>query len=93
MADWLKILQEQTVTGDQMWRDVPVMLSDPEITTAQVKTLFQALEKQAEFSEQLKTALETLGYDFAIVDAAETLVERYVELAASAGERLKGMRG
>ena len=41
LTDWLEILREQTATGDQMARDVPKMLADPEITQEQVKALFQ----------------------------------------------------
>lgn len=92
MADWLKILDEQRTTGDQMLREVPRMLADPHISADQVKALFQALEKQAEFAEQLRQALEMLGHDFDVVDAAGTLEERYDELAASAAEKLKAMR-
>ena len=92
-TDWLKILDEQTSLGDEMRRDVPKMLSDPAITVEQVKALFQALEKQAEFIEKLRAALEGFDYDFDIVDAAGVLEERYVDLAASVAEKLKGMRG
>lgn len=93
MTDWLEILREQTATGDQMARDVPKMLADPEISREQVKALFGALEKQAEFVEILTAALEKFGYDFAIIKAAETLEERYADLAAAAAEKLKGMLG
>lgn len=93
MADWLKILDEQTRLGDEMARDVPSMLSDPDIGPVQVGALFKALEKQAAFAEDLKAALEKLDYDFDVVDAADRLADRYVELAASAAEKLKTMRG
>ena len=93
MTDWLEILREQTATGDQMARDVPKMLADPQISREQVKALFGALEKQAEFVEILTAALEKFGYDFAIIKAAETLEERYADLAAAAAEKLKGMLG
>ena len=92
MTDWLKILKEQKQEGDRVRREVPKMLSNPDITVEQVKALFQALEKQAEFVEKLKAALEGLGYDFDVVDAADRLEDRYVNLAASAAERLKSMR-
>jgi hypothetical protein len=93
LTDWLEILREQTATGDQMARDVPKMLADPQIGRDQVKALFGALEKQAEFVEILTAALEKFGYDFAIIKAAETLEERYADLAAAAAEKLKGMLG
>ena len=93
MADWLKILKEQAETGEEMQREVPKMLADPEISADQVKKLFAALEKQAQFAEQLKQALEALGHDFAVVDQAGALEESYSELAATAAEKLKGMRG
>lgn len=93
MTDWLEILRGQTATGDQMARDVPKMLADPEITRDQVKALFRALEQQAEFVEILIAALEKFGYDFTIIEAAETLEERYADLAASIAEKLKGMTG
>jgi len=93
LTDWLEILREQTATGDQMARDVPKMLADPEISREQVKALFGALEKQAEFVEILTAALEKFGYDFAIIKAAETLEERYADLAAAAAEKLKAMLG
>jgi hypothetical protein len=58
LTDWLEILKEQAETGDQMARDVPKMLADTEITQEQVKALFAALEKQAQFVELLTAALE-----------------------------------
>ena len=93
LTDWLEILKAQAETGDQLARDIPNMLSDPEITREQVKALFGALEKQAQFVELLIAALEKFGYDFEIIKAAETLEERYADLAASVAEKLKGMMG
>jgi hypothetical protein len=93
LTDWLEILKEQAETGDQMARDVPKMLSDTEITQDQVKALFAALEQQAQFVELLTAALEKFGYDFEIIKAAETLEERYADLAAAVAEKLKGMMG
>jgi hypothetical protein len=91
LTDWLEILREQTETGDQLARDVPKMLAEPEISRDQVKALFGALEKQAQFVELLIAALEKFGYDFEIIKAAETLEERYADLAAAVAEKLKGM--
>ena len=93
MADWLKILDDEIRAGNAMRKQVPKMLSDPEITLDQVAALFDALEEQAQFVEKLKTALEALGHDFPVVDKARALENRYVDLAASAAERLKEMRG
>jgi hypothetical protein len=92
LTDWIGILKEQTVNGDQMGREVPKMLANPDISEAQVKTLFAALEQQAEFAEKLRLALEKFGHDFPIIKAAERLEERYADLAASAAEKLKAMR-
>ena len=93
MTDWPKILEDEIRAGDKMRRQVPKMLADPSISVEHVKALFDALEKQAQFSEKLKTALEALGHDFPIVDKATRLEERYVELAANVAEKLKVMRG
>jgi len=92
LTDWLEILKEQTKTGEQMGRDVPKMLANPDISEEQVKTLFSALEQQADFVEKLRVALEKFGHDFSVVKAAERLEESYADLAASAAEKLKGMR-
>ncbi|RWO09752.1 MAG: hypothetical protein EOS07_11950 [Mesorhizobium sp.] len=92
MTDWIEILKEQTATGDQMSREVPQMLANPDISEAQVRTLFSALEKQAEFVEKLRMALERFGHDFSVIKAAERLEERYADLAASVAEKLKAMR-
>jgi hypothetical protein len=92
LTDWVEILKQQTATGDQMGREVPQMLANPDISEAQVKTLFSALEKQAEFVEKLRMALEKFGHDFSIIKAAERLEERYADLAASVAEKLKAMR-
>jgi hypothetical protein len=92
LTDWVAILKEQTATGDQMSREVPQMLANPDISEAQVKTLFAALEKQAEFVEKLRMALEKFGHDFPVIKAAERLEERYADLAASVAEQLKAMR-
>ncbi|MBZ9807555.1 hypothetical protein LB542_13955 [Mesorhizobium sp. BR1-1-9] len=92
MTDWIEILKQQTTIGDQMSREVPQMLANPEISEAQVKTLFSALEKQADFVEKLRMALEKFGHDFAVIKAAERLEERYADLAASVAEKLKAMR-
>ena len=93
MTDWIEILKEQTATGDQMSREVPQMLANPDISEAQVRTLFSALEKQAEFVENLRMALEKFGHDFSVIKAAERLEERYADLVVSAAEKLKAMRG
>lgn len=93
MADWLKILDDEIKAGNKMRKQVPKMLSDPEITIDQVKALFAALEQQAQFVEKLKAALETMGHDFPVVDKARALEGRYVDLAATAAEKLKEMRG
>lgn len=88
MTDLLEILREQRETGMRMAEDVPRMLADPEITTEQIKTLFKALEKQAEFTENLAGVLEEGGFDFEIIKAAENLEDLYAELAAAVAELL-----
>ena len=92
LTDWIAILKEQTATGDRMSREVPPMLDDPAISETQVRTLFTELEKQADFTEKLRMALEKSGHDFTVVKAAERLEERYADLAASVAEKLKAMR-
>ncbi len=92
MADWLTILNNEIRTGNAMRKQVPKMLADPAISVEQVKLLFEELEKQAEFVEKLKAGLEALGHDFAIVDKATALENRYADLAASTAEKLKTMR-
>lgn len=92
LTDWIAILREQTATGDRMGREVPPMLDDPAISETQVRTLFSALEQQADFAEKLRMALEKFGHDFPVVKAAERLEERYADLAASVAEKLKAMR-
>ena len=68
------------------------MLDDPAISESQVRALFAELEKQADFTEKLRMALETSGHDFAVVKAAERLEDRYADLAAVAAVKLKAMR-
>lgn len=92
MTDWLEILKQETATGERMEREVPDMLAHPEISEEQVRTLFAALDKQAEFAEKLKQALEKFGHDFPVIIAAERLEERYADLAAIVAEKLKAMR-
>ena len=91
-TDWLKILDEEIKIGNKMRKIVPNVLSDPDISLDQVKALFAELEKQAQFVEKLKAALEALGHDFPVVDKARALETRYVDLAESAAEKLKDMR-
>ena len=91
-TDWLKILDEEIRAGNKMRKIVPKMLSDPDSAVAPVKALFSELEKQAEFVEKLKAALEGMGHDFPVVDKATALETRYADLAASAAEKLKEMR-
>ncbi len=93
MADWLKILDDEIRAGNKMRKQVPKMLSDPEITLDQVTALFGALEKQAQFVEKLKAALEALGHDFPVVDKARALEGRYVDLAATRGGKAEGNAG
>ncbi len=93
MADWLNILDEEIKAGNKMRKQVPKMLSDPEITLDQVKALFAALEQQAQFVEKLKAALESMGHDFPVVDKARALEAHYADLAATAAEKVKEMRG
>jgi hypothetical protein len=92
VADWLKILDDEIRAGNKMRKVVPKVLSDPDISLDQVKALFAELEKQAQFVEKLKAALEALGHDFPVVDKARALETRYADLAASAAEKLKEMR-
>lgn len=91
MTDWLKILDEQERLGNELGKQVPTTLANPDIEAAQVKVLFQELEKQADFADKLRQALEAMGHDFNVVDKAAALEERYADLAASAAERLKGL--
>jgi hypothetical protein len=91
VTDWLAILEEQTATGETMAREVPDMLGNPDISERQVRTLFSALETQADFAEKLRMALETSGHDFPVIEAAERLEERYADLAAVVAEKLKAM--
>jgi hypothetical protein len=89
LTDWLDILKQQTATGDQMAQEVADMLAKPDLSEAQAKMLFSALEKQADFVEKLTMALEKFGHDFPVIQAAERLEERYGDLAASVAEKLK----
>jgi hypothetical protein len=93
VADWLKILDDEIRAGDKMRKVVPKVLSDPDISLDQVRALFAELEKHAQFVEKLKVALEGMGHDFPVVDKARALEARYADLAASAAEKLKAMRG
>lgn len=93
MTDWLEILKQQTVTGDQMAREVADMVAKPDLSEAQARMLFSALEKQADFVEKLRMALERIGHDFPIIQAAERLEEQYADLAATMAEKLKSLRG
>lgn len=92
LTDWVVILKEQTEVGARMARDVPAMLDNPDISEAQVRALFSELEKQADFVEKLRRALEKFDHDFPVITAAEGLEERYADLAASVAEKLKSMR-
>ena len=93
MADLLEILREQQDTAERMSEEVPRMLGNPDITTQQVKTLFSAIEQQADFAERLSGVLDDNGFDFEIVKAAEALEELYAELAAAVAEKLAGRGG
>jgi hypothetical protein len=92
LTDWLAILEEQTATGETMAREVPAMLGNPDISEGQVRTLFSAIETQADFVEKLRMALEKFGHDFTVIEAAERLEERYADLAATVAEKLRDMR-
>lgn len=93
MADWIKILKEQSEAGDRMGQEVPQMLANPDISVEQVKALFKALEEQAEFTEKLKLVLEANDFDPEVIVAAERLEERYIDLAAEAAEKWKALLG
>lgn len=92
MTDWLKILDGEIRTGNRMMKAVPKVLGDPQISVDQVKALFSEMEKQAQFVEKLKAALEAMGHDFPVVDKARALESRYADLAATAAEKLRDMR-
>lgn len=91
-TDWVKILDEEIRAGNKLRKLVPRVLRNPDVTVEQVKALFAELEKQAEFVEKLKTVLEGMGHDFPVLDKARALESRYVDLAATAAEKLKAMR-
>lgn len=92
-TDWLKILDDEIRSGNKLRKAVPKLLSNPDVTVEQVRALFSELEKQAEFIEKLKTVLEGMGHDFPVLDKARALETRYLDLAESAAEKLKAMRG
>ncbi len=92
VSDWLDILKRETAAGDEMGRTVADVLADPAVTEGQVKTLFDALEEQADFVEKLRMALEKFGHDFPVIQAAERLEDRYGDLAAEVAEKLKTLR-
>ncbi|TDR37979.1 hypothetical protein DES43_10143 [Aquamicrobium defluvii] len=92
VADWIEILRKQTETGEKMAREVPVILENPHVTEAQVRALFDELDRQAEFVESLRETLEKFDHDFSVIEAAEKLEERFGDLAAAAAEKLKAMR-
>lgn len=92
MTDWVKILDDEIRTGNRMLKIVPKMLSNPDISLEQVRALFTELEKQAQFVEKLKAALERMGHDFPVVDKARALEARYADLAAAAAQKFKDMR-
>ncbi len=92
VTDWLEILKQETATGERMGREVPDMLAHPDISAEQVLALFSALDKQADFAEKLKQALEKFGHDFPVITAAERLEERYADLAATVADKLKEMQ-
>lgn len=92
-TDWLQILDGEIRSGNKMLKAVPKVLADPDISIEQVKALFMELEKQAQFVEKLKLALEAMGHDFPVVDKARALEARYADLAAAAAEKFKQMRG
>ncbi len=91
-TDWLKILDDEILSGNKMFKAVPKVLNDPDISMDQVKALFSELERQAQFIEKLRAALEAMGHDFPVVDKATALEARYADLAATAAEKLKEMR-
>lgn len=93
MTDWLKILDDEIRAGNKMLKIVPKVLDNPDIRIEQVKALFSELEKQAQFVEKLKAALETMGHDFPVVDKARALETRYADLAETAAQKLKQMLG
>ena len=92
VTDWLKILDGEIRSGNKMLKAVPKVLADPDISIEQVKALFMELEKQAQFVEKLKMALEAMGHDFPVVDKARALEARYADLAATAAEKFRDMR-
>ena len=92
-TDWLAVLAEQRTTGDQMSREVPKTLADPAITVEQAKTLFDALEKQVQFVEQLAKILDARGFDPDVMKACEDLGDLYAGLAAEAGEKVLALKG
>ena len=57
-TDWLATLREQAEIGKQMAHDVPLMLAQPDVTLAQVRRVFGALDHQAHFVEELANVLE-----------------------------------
>jgi len=93
MTDWLEILKQEKKTAQRMKRDAKKILGDPEILPDQAKTLFDALEKQADFVEKLRRLLDKAGYEPDVVKAAEGLEELYAELAATVAEKVRGMNG
>jgi hypothetical protein len=91
-TDWLATLREQADIGKQMAQDVPLMLTRPDVTLAEVLRVFGALDHQANFVEELANVLEEKGYDFAVVDAAWALQDLFAELAAAAADKMVQMR-
>ena len=55
-TDWLATLREQADIGKQMAQDVPLMLARPNVTLAEVRRVFGALDHQAPSSSNWQTS-------------------------------------
>lgn len=91
MTDWMAMLKEQRMLGDQLAEEIPRTLTTPGLTLEQATKLYQALEKQAAFMEVLVRKLDENSFDPDVILAAERLEELFAELSADAAEKMRDL--
>ena len=93
MADWLEILREQGEIATRMGKNVPEILSRPDLTLDQASRLYQMVERGAQDFEGIVGAMEEYDLPESAFEAAETLQAIWDKLSIAAANKVRSMQG
>lgn len=87
--DWATILQDEADNVDEMTESMAALLSSPDVTQEQISRAYNAVEGAARRFEHFVTDLEEQDVDDAVLEAAETIQDKWDALSVRVGGHLR----